>query len=270
MGILDKVFKKAEDLTSAAHKTPNSAPRTHHSDPAPKASPADSAAPRMDFVADNIHPITKDAAQRMGLLNLTSDERQKHFTIAMVSLCAKIAKSHGRVTPAKIAAFQAMVTFPREDVQALGRLFDRARSTSEGYETYARQIAALYLHNNIVLSRVMETLCVIARADGPLQRIDHQMINTIGIIFDYRPPTIEKFKTYRRNFKFDNPYKVLGVRPDMDVGTIKSRWRQLNRENHPDLLRAKGLPREFADRATDHLAAINAAFDKIARQRGMR
>jgi DnaJ like chaperone protein len=41
------------------------------------------------------------------------------------------------------------------------------------------------------------------------------------------------------------------------------------RENHPDTLAARGVPTEFVKRATDKVAGINAAWDRIKRERGL-
>ncbi len=41
------------------------------------------------------------------------------------------------------------------------------------------------------------------------------------------------------------------------------------RENHPDSLMARGVPPEFVKLATDKLAAINNAYDKIRIERGL-
>ncbi|MEM7384971.1 MAG: hypothetical protein AAF514_08495 [Verrucomicrobiota bacterium] len=42
------------------------------------------------------------------------------------------------------------------------------------------------------------------------------------------------------------------------------------RELHPDQLIAKGLPAEFVNRANSRLAAVNSAYDQIAKQRGLK
>jgi DnaJ like chaperone protein len=41
------------------------------------------------------------------------------------------------------------------------------------------------------------------------------------------------------------------------------------RDNHPDKLMAEGLPVEFVAMANDKLATINAAYDKVAKERGI-
>jgi DnaJ like chaperone protein len=39
------------------------------------------------------------------------------------------------------------------------------------------------------------------------------------------------------------------------------------RENHPDALASRGVPKEFIDRATGKVAEINNAWDRIKRER---
>ena len=67
-----------------------------------------------------------------------------------------------------------------------------------------------------------------------------------------------------------DPYTILGIAPDTADDEIKSAYRKLVRENHPDTLIAQGMPEEFIEVANDKLAAINAAYDKVAAQRGLK
>ena len=50
---------------------------------------------------------------------------------------------------------------------------------------------------------------------------------------------------------------------------IRATWRRLMRENHPDSLAARGVPAEFIARANEKVARINAAWDRIKRERGL-
>ena len=56
-----------------------------------------------------------------------------------------------------------------------------------------------------------------------------------------------------------------------DIGDddLRRHWKALVRENHPDKLIAEGLPEEFVAAATERLARINAAYDVMARARGL-
>ena len=64
-----------------------------------------------------------------------------------------------------------------------------------------------------------------------------------------------------------NPYDVLGVKAAMGKDELKSHYRRLVVENHPDKLMARGVPKEFVAIATEKLAAINEAYAQIANER---
>jgi DnaJ like chaperone protein len=66
-----------------------------------------------------------------------------------------------------------------------------------------------------------------------------------------------------------SPYELLGLSPASTDDEIRARHRQIARENHPDRLIGRGLSAEFIAAAERHLAAVNAAFDIIARERGL-
>ncbi len=60
-----------------------------------------------------------------------------------------------------------------------------------------------------------------------------------------------------------DPYELLGIPRDAPTDAIREAYRQRCRENHPDRLQALGLPKEFVDLATQRMAAINAAYDRL-------
>ena len=62
---------------------------------------------------------------------------------------------------------------------------------------------------------------------------------------------------------------MLGVKPSVTDDELKSHYRKLVAENHPDKLIARGVPKEFVSIATEKVAAINEAYDQIAKERGM-
>jgi DnaJ like chaperone protein len=62
---------------------------------------------------------------------------------------------------------------------------------------------------------------------------------------------------------------VLEVTPNIDNDALKAHYRKHVADNHPDKLIARGVPKEFVSIATEKVAAINEAYDQIAKERGM-
>ena len=70
--------------------------------------------------------------------------RKVAFTVAVIALSAKMAKVDGTVTRAEIDAFRNRVDIQADDVDKIGKFWDLARQTPDGFEAYARQTASLF------------------------------------------------------------------------------------------------------------------------------
>ncbi len=62
---------------------------------------------------------------------------------------------------------------------------------------------------------------------------------------------------------------MLGLEPSVSDEELKSQYRALVADNHPDKLIARGVPEEFVTIAVEKLAAIEEAYAAIAKQRGI-
>ena len=65
----------------------------------------------------------------------------------------------------------------------------------------------------------------------------------------------------------DSPYNILGITPEISNDALKIHYRKLVAENHPDKMIARGVPPEFVAIATKKIAAINAAYDELTKER---
>jgi DnaJ like chaperone protein len=65
----------------------------------------------------------------------------------------------------------------------------------------------------------------------------------------------------------EDPYGVLGIGRKATNEEIRSRWKTLMRENHPDSLASRGVPPAMIAQASDRVARINAAYDTIKKDR---
>src|SRR5882757_6146958 len=92
--------------------------------------------------------------------------RQIGFTIGVIALGAKMAGADGQVSDVEIEAFRNFFQVPPGEEKNVERFFDLAKRDVAGFETYARQLAALFPDAPDVLENVLEGLFDIARADG--------------------------------------------------------------------------------------------------------
>ncbi len=198
--------------------------------------------------------------------------RDQLFAIGVVVLSAKLAKCDGAVTREEIDAFKRQFRIPPEAVRDVGRMFDAARDSPEGFETYATQLGDAFADAPGVLEDVLAALFAIARADGAvngremdfLQRV-HRRFALPAVAWDRARGAAPRF----RPEPTDDAYAVLGVARSATDDEVRAAWKALVRANHPDSLASRGVPAEFIASATDKVAGINAAWDRIKRERGL-
>jgi DnaJ like chaperone protein len=190
------------------------------------------------------------------------------FTIAIIALGAKMAKSDGVVTGDEEEAFRQYFRVPPSEEANVRRIFRLARQDTAGFESYARQIASIYRGNPAVLEDILDGLFEIAKADGILHPGELSFLERVAEIFGFAPNEFRRIRASHFPDRED-PYVILGVAHLATEDEIKRTYRLLVRENHPDKLVARGVPEEFVKLANDKLAAINAAYDKIAAERGL-
>lgn len=195
--------------------------------------------------------------------------RQISFTIGIIVLGAKMAKADGVVTRDEIEAFKQVFKISANDMKQVGRLFDRARRDATGFEPYAKQIAEIFHDDKAVLEELLGGLFHIARADGTVTEDELTYLETVARIFGFSPQDWARIKAPNLPPNAQDPYQILGVAPDATDTEVKAAHRKLALENHPDRLMARGLPQEFLDLANEKLAAVNAAWDDIKKQRGL-
>jgi DnaJ like chaperone protein len=198
--------------------------------------------------------------------------RDQLFAVGVVVLSAKLAKSDGAVTRAEIDAFKRQFRIPPEQVRDVGRLFDQARDSADGVETYAAQLGRAFADSPGTLTDVLGALFAIARADGPVNQSELAFLRRVHAAFNLDQLAWEQALsgTARRPVSdAPDPYRVLGLSRAASNEDIRSTWKRLVRENHPDGLASRGVTADFVSRATAKVAEINAAWDSIKRERNL-
>ncbi len=209
-----------------------------------------------------------DALMRRVGLGTTKAANEVAFTAAVIALSAKMAKADGVASDLEYRAFERVFKPPPDEAHNVRRLFDLAKRDVAGFESYARQIDRLLADDPSLKRDVFEGLFYIAAADGVLHDNEERYLRSVAAIFNLDDAV---YRAIRAAFVVDpnDPYAILGVDRSVSDAGVKAHYRALVRANHPDALEARGAPDDMVVIATRKLAAINAAYEVIARERGL-
>jgi DnaJ like chaperone protein len=198
---------------------------------------------------------------------VTAPEKSLGFTIGMIALGAKMAKADGVVTTDEVQAFKQVFRVPQSEMAAVARVFNLAKQDVAGYDTYARQIAKLFKAKAAILENVLDGLFHIAKADDIMHAAELSFLEDVSRHFGFSAADFARIRARHVSAGLDDPYVILGVAHDADDATIKTAYRKLVRDNHPDRQIAAGVPEEMVELATDRLSKINSSYEAIMKAR---
>ena len=197
------------------------------------------------------------------------EENDVAFTIGVIVLGAKMAKADGVVTTDEVTAFKNAFKVSNAEMKQAARVFNLAKRDMTGYEACAEQLVIVFKGNRKLLGDVLEGLFHIAKADEALHPQEEQFLRQVAKRFGFTDVEFRSIRARHVGAADRNPYEVLGLEPSVSNKELKSHYRALVTDNHPDELVARGVPEEFVTIAIEKVDSLNEAYDAIAKQRGI-
>jgi len=210
---------------------------------------------------------------------MSSRTRSLVFCGAAAAMLAKMAKADGCVSRSEIArieaAFERLGFSPKAREYAVG-VFRKAKDDSHSIYDYAAEFAAA-VQAVEVRELLYELLWEVAVADGEIAKQELLILQRIPRALEIR---IDWYAYYHSRFvsggtsnasrdPLADAYAAIGASASDDDETLKRKYRELAKRNHPDALRAQGLPEEMIGKATERMSRINAAWAQIRQARGI-
>ena len=189
------------------------------------------------------------------------------FSTAVTALGAKLAKADGDAQAGEYAAFSEVFQADAASEGNVRRLYQLARQTTRGFESYARRLQKRYRNCPQLLEDVLDGLFFVATSDGVVTGDELAYLARVSELFGQSPLVFRRLKATHLGPEAGDPYAVLGVRHDASDAELRAAWRAMLSESHPDRARGRGLPAEFIEVAEAKAAAINAAFDAAMHER---
>ncbi len=211
--------------------------------------------------------------------------KQRAFFETTFEVMGHIAKADGRVSEQEIRAargvMQRMQLTPELTRQAI-RHFTAGKDPAY---PLAERIAAMRstLGQRRDLARAfMEIQVEAAVTGGRLRPQDRQLLWRVAKLLDIGRVELAQIEALIRAQRYgpnqapiDNEaalaaaYNALGVEPGATDKEIKTAYRRLMNQHHPDKLVARGLPESMMNVAKEKTREINAAYDLIKARRRM-
>ena len=220
--------------------------------------------------------------------NKDSFANQAVFFHAVFSVYGHIAKASGQVTPQEIRAASMLMDKmglsgeKRSEAQAA---FAQGKTSEFQLEQVLTEFKRSSFGQRDILQLFLEVQLQAAFADGELHQKERDILYTVARILGFSVRDIERLlQQLEAQMHFhrqqsghsssgpdlDDAYNMLGISASDDDRTVKKAWRKLMSQHHPDKLIAKGLPKEMLDIANQKAQDIQAAYERVKQDRGMK
>ncbi len=223
-------------------------------------------------LGERAHRIS-DATERSATGAQGIQEAQVVFFVTTFSMLAKMAKADGRVSEEEIELIQdfmqGQLGLSAEDRRYAIEIFRRAKDSPQSFDDFARQFAEVFSSQKGMREVMLDLLVRLAAADGTIHPAEERMLRRAAEIFGLGDAVLDQVLG-RWSEDISRHYAILGISPDASDEEIRSRYRRLVVQYHPDKIIAQGLPEEFVELAQRRFQEIQQAWEAVSHQRGIR
>jgi DnaJ like chaperone protein len=188
-------------------------------------------------------------------------------------MLAKLTKVDGHISREEIESIDRFITYDLGLNVASRKIaidiFHAATRSNETFEDYALQFYSVFRFEPQIIELMVDILLRVAVADGGLNTNEERLILSAVRIFHFSEQAYNRVKS--RYVKQENgAYDILKSHENDPDHVIKSNYRKLVSEYHPDKIASKGLPEEFNHLAEKKFREIQQAYEMIKKERGFR
>jgi DnaJ like chaperone protein len=198
-----------------------------------------------------------------------AEQTQATYFISLFSILGKLSKIDGVVTRDEIAVVQDFINnlpMAEREKQFARQVFNEAKNSPYSIEDFAVQMVQTAKAQPALLFSFFNLLFQIVAADGTFHPAEEAALKRVKDIFNISDKQFEDIKAaYFQDF--DKYYKILNCTSACSNQEIKSNYKKLVKDFHPDTIISKGLPEEFIEFASNRFREIQESYEKIRRER---
>ena len=215
---------------------------------------------------------------------------QRLFFEATFGVMGHIAKSDGRVSEEEIEAARSVMRhmrLPDQERQAAIRLFTEGKSpTFDAVRVVDDLVRATGRRPDLFRAfleiQIQAVVAADAMHDGArhllakigkrmgFSRMDLAQMEAMARVHRARERRGQEQSRGPARTSLADAYGVLGVDRSASDSEVKTAYRRLMNQHHPDKLRARGMPESMLPVAEERTREIRAAWDAVREARGLR
>ena len=198
-----------------------------------------------------------------------TEQAQAAYFVSLFSILGKMSKIDGVVTDDEIVVVQNFINgLPMEEreKQFARQVFNEAKDSRYAIEDFANQLYQAIRSQPSLAVAFFDLLFKIAAADGKLHPAEETALKSIQNIFRLSDRQYHDIKAVYFQ-ELDKYYKILNCTPESSNEEIKSNYKKLVKDFHPDKIISKGLPEEFIDFAESRFREIQESYENIQKER---
>lgn len=197
------------------------------------------------------------------------EQAQAAYFISIFSILGKFSKIDGVITKDEIVVTQNFINslpIQNEEKEFAKKVFREAKNSRYSIEDFAVQFYQMNKQRPELRLSFFDLLFQVAAADGTLHPAEEAALSRIRAIFQISDQQFSNIKSIHFD-DIEKSYKMLNCTPESSDQEIKSSYKKLIKDFHPDRIVSKGLPEEFTVFATKRFREIQEAYEKIRRDR---
>ena len=214
-------------------------------------------------------------------------DRQRVFFETTFIVMGHLAKVDGRVSELEIDAARNVMRRMRLDNSgmrlAIG-LFNAGKRSDYPVEVQVERLRRYCGSQPQLLYTFLEIQLDLALAKGTIGPAERELLARVAALLGVGQiefAHLEALHRARRRFgegaseaaretALDEAYRVLGVESTVSDREVKTAYRRLMNQHHPDKQAARGLPDSMLEIAKERTSEIRAAYDAVKAHRGFR
>ena len=198
-----------------------------------------------------------------------AEQTQAAYFVSLFSMLGKIAKIDGVITKDEIAIVQKFINglqIHDTEKHFAKQIFNEAKDSQYSLEDFAFQLYQATRNHPTILLSFLDLLFRVVAADGTFHPAEESALKDVARIFGISEGQYNNLKTSYFD-DLDKFYGILNCRPESSNEEIKSNYKKLVKDFHPDTIVSKGLPEEFTDFAAKRFREIHEAYEHIRKER---